>query len=148
MLALAGLLPGLEPRYAFPLLAVRLGLLPALAVAAAETLALALALPLVAERAWLLLVRWGGRLGIASRVTARIERAREKARRLVSRYGVPGLAVFVAIPLPVTGIYTGAVVAALLGVPRAKAGVALAAGGMAALLLVALPALGAGHLAG
>ncbi len=40
-------------------------------------------------------------------------RARKKGKRLLERYEVLGLMIFVAIPLPVTGAWTGSVIASL-----------------------------------
>jgi uncharacterized membrane protein len=56
----------------------------------------------------------------------------ENSRRLkgyIDRWGLPGLALFVAIPLPATGMYTGAAAAALLGIRGWRLLAALAAGG-------------------
>ncbi len=44
----------------------------------------------------------------------KLERIRHKAHPLVERYGVLGLAVFVAIPLPGTGAYSGSAASWLL----------------------------------
>lgn len=57
----------------------------------------------------------------------KLERIREKAHPLVERWGVLGLALFVGIPLPGTGAYSGTCAAWLLDVgwKRAAAGVAL-----------------------
>ena len=44
-----------------------------------------------------------------------VERARRKLKAKVDRYGYWGLVVFVGIPLPVTGAYTGALGAWILG---------------------------------
>ena len=57
----------------------------------------------------------------------KLERIREKAHPLVERWGVVGLAFFVAIPLPGTGAYSGTCAAWLLDIPWRKAmtGVAL-----------------------
>jgi len=143
VLALAGLLPAFEPRYALPLLAAKIGFVPAFAVAAAEAILLALILPSIAQRAWSLLLAYSRRLRFLGLLVARAEAAQRKARRLTSRYGLLGLALFVAVPLPVTGIYTGAVVSLLLGIDANRARVALAAGGLASLVLTSPLALGA-----
>ncbi len=47
-----------------------------------------------------------------------------------------GLAAFIAVPLPVTGMYTGAALGLLLGVRGARLMAALLAGGSASVLLV------------
>ncbi|HIQ23837.1 MAG TPA: hypothetical protein EYH50_02170 [Pyrodictium delaneyi] len=142
VLALTGLLPAFEPRYALPLLAAKIGFVPAFAVAATEAILLALVLPSIAQRAWGLLLDYSRRLRFLGLLVARVEAAQQRARRLTSRYGLPGLALFVAIPLPVTGIYTGAVVSLLLGIDANRARVALAAGGLASLVLTSPLALG------
>lgn len=46
------------------------------------------------------------------------ERTRKKAGAHVEKYRALGLAVFVAIPLPVTGAWTGSVAAFVFGIPR------------------------------
>lgn len=48
------------------------------------------------------------------------ERKREKLRPLVEKHGVWGVAVFIGIPLPGTGAYTGAVGAYMLNLDRKK----------------------------
>jgi uncharacterized membrane protein len=54
-----------------------------------------------------------------------------------------GLALFVGIPLPVTGAYTGALIAYVAGLDRKRAAVAIAAGVIiAGVLLWVLAALG------
>lgn len=57
----------------------------------------------------------------------KLEKAREKARPLVDRYGLLGLALFVAVPLPGTGAYSGTAAAWLLDIEwhRALLGVAI-----------------------
>lgn len=138
---LMGLMPGFEPRYTLPVLAVRLGILPALLLASLEVLLLSVLLPIVAQQAWRLLLAYSERLRVLGKLVTRIEVARQRAHRLTSRYGLLGLALFVAVPLPVTGIYTGAVVS-LLGIDARKAAIALAMGGLASLAIVSLLTLG------
>lgn len=57
----------------------------------------------------------------------KLERIREKARPGVEKYGVLGLALFVGVPLPGTGAYSGTLAAWLLDMEwhRALAGVTL-----------------------
>jgi uncharacterized membrane protein len=62
-----------------------------------------------------------------------IERRAEKNRSLIERYEELGLALFVAVPLPATGAWTGALVAVILGLKTAKS-----------FLFVSLGVLGAG----
>lgn len=49
-----------------------------------------------------------------------IERSRKRVADAVEKYGYWGLAVFVGIPLPITGAYTGALGAWILGMKRSK----------------------------
>ena len=61
------------------------------------------------------------------------ERKAEKNRSLIERYEEFGLALFVAIPLPATGAWTGALIAVILGLKTVKS-----------FLFVSLGVLGAG----
>ncbi|MEM0006277.1 MAG: small multi-drug export protein, partial [Ignisphaera sp.] len=56
----------------------------------------------------------------------------------VNRYSIIGLAVFVAIPLPGTGAWTGSLVAYILGIDRRRALVAIELGVIGASLIVSL----------
>jgi len=58
------------------------------------------------------------------------------------KWGLVGLAAFVAIPLPATGAYTGALIAYLLGMKRGQAALAIALGVVIAGIIVTLAALG------
>jgi uncharacterized membrane protein len=80
-----------------------------------------------------LLDRWGAYHGFFERI---VERARRKVHRAVERYGYVGLAVFVAIPFPITGAYTGAIGAWVLGMSRWKSILAIAIGVAAAGVVV------------
>ena len=57
-----------------------------------------------------------------------VERAREKLRGGVEKWGWIGIAVFVAIPLPVTGAWTGTLGAWVLGVGKRRTMVAVILG--------------------
>lgn len=73
-----------------------------------------------------------------------IERTRKKAHPYIAKYGYLGLAIFVGIPLPVTGAYTGTLAAWLLGMERKKAMLALALGVvMAGVIVTAIMMTGA-----
>ena len=69
-----------------------------------------------------------------------LERARRKVHELVEKYGYWGLAVFVAIPLPVTGAWTGALGAWVLGMDLKKSFLAITAGVFIAGVVVSLVA--------
>ncbi|MDO9557563.1 MAG: small multi-drug export protein [Coriobacteriia bacterium] len=66
----------------------------------------------------------------------KLEGIRAKAHPLVEKYGVFGLAVFVAIPLPGTGAYSGTAAAWLLGMERKKAFLGVSLGVCVAFVLV------------
>jgi len=72
-----------------------------------------------------LLERWAAYRRFFERI---VLRARSKVHRAVERFGYVGLAVFVAIPLPLTGAYTGAIGAWVLGMSRWKSILAIAVG--------------------
>jgi uncharacterized membrane protein len=67
-----------------------------------------------------------------------VERAREKLRRGVEKWGWIGIAVFVAIPLPVTGAWTGTLGAWVLGVDKRRTMMAVILGVFCAGLIVTL----------
>jgi uncharacterized membrane protein len=78
---------------------------------------------------------------------ALFERTRRKGRR-VERFGAVGLVLLVAIPLPGTGAWTGAIAAVLLGVRPRRAFVLIALGVLVAGVLVLFASLGAFALFG
>ena len=65
-----------------------------------------------------------------------LERARKKTHPYVEKYGYWGLAVFVAVPLPMTGAYTGTLAAWFFGMEKKKAFLAIAAGVVIAGIIV------------
>jgi uncharacterized membrane protein len=76
-----------------------------------------------------------------------VERARRKLHRGVKRWGALGIALFVAVPLPITGAWTGTLGAWVLGLPRQKTLSAVIAGVAAAgAIVTAVMLLGAGAL--
>ena len=50
-----------------------------------------------------------------------VEKARNKIRKSIDKYGYVGLMIFIAIPLPLTGAYTGTLGAWALGMEKRKA---------------------------
>ncbi len=80
--------------------------------------------------------------GLVSRLEARAE----KKKDVVLRYEFWGLFIFVAIPLPGTGTWTGALIAAMLDMRLKKAFPAIALGVLAAGIIVAFVTYGAGAL--
>ncbi|KAF0209006.1 MAG: small multi-drug export protein [Actinomycetota bacterium] len=69
-------------------------------------------------------------------VHRKLESVRAKAHPLVEKYGVVGLAVFVAIPLPGTGAYSGTAASWLLKMEPKKAFLAVSLGVVGAFLIV------------
>ena len=69
-----------------------------------------------------------------------VERSRLRIGSKVSRYGYLGVALFVAVPLPITGAYTGALGAWVLGMEPRKACLAIAVGVSVAGIVVSLVA--------
>ena len=69
-------------------------------------------------------------------VHRKLERIRHKAHPLVEKYGVLGLAVFVSIPLPGTGAYSGSAAAWLLDMDWRRAFLAVSLGVLIAFFVV------------
>jgi len=47
--------------------------------------------------------------------TRKVEKTQKKIHKYVEKYGEIGLAIFIAVPLPGSGVYTGAIAAYVLG---------------------------------
>lgn len=84
--------------------------------------------------------RWFSRLGPVRRAVVRV---RARGAGLIERYKLLGLALFVAVPLPGTGAYSGTLLAWLLGLDRPRAWAAIALGVALAGVAVTLAASGA-----
>ncbi len=67
-----------------------------------------------------------------------VEKSRAKVHAKVEKYGYWGLMIFVAIPLPVTGAWTGALGAWVLGLSYKKSFFAIAGGVILAGLIVSI----------
>jgi uncharacterized membrane protein len=65
--------------------------------------------------------RWGW---FERRVWQWLEKTRHRVHPYVEKYGEMGLAVFIGVPLPGTGVYSGALGAYLLGMDRRRFNVA------------------------
>lgn len=91
-----------------------------------------------------LLYRWAFYARLFDRF---VERVRAKVSGKVEKYGYWGLLAFVAVPLPVTGAWTGAVGAWVLGMRKRRAFVAIALGVLVAgIIVTAVVGLGIGAL--
>jgi uncharacterized membrane protein len=67
-----------------------------------------------------------------------VERARAKVHKEVERYGYWGILVFVGVPLPLTGAWTGALGAWILGMGRKRSMLAILGGVLMAGTIVSL----------
>ncbi len=80
------------------------------------------------------------RIGIYKRTfnffIKRIQRKSKKLEAEMDKYGYLALAIFVAVPLPLTGAWTGTIIAWLLGLNRRKSITAIALGVLAAGIII------------
>jgi uncharacterized membrane protein len=88
--------------------------------------------------------RWGWFQRVYERLVARAQR---KIHKSVERYGEWGVAVFIGIPLPGTGVITGAIASYALGLDRKKYYVASILGVLIAATAVTLVCLFGRHVA-
>ncbi len=133
----AGLLPSIEPRYAVPV-CIAAGYQPAacIAVGLVDVAVLALALPRLISVVDRVLPRT--RLaGLYARYRARVERVARRHEGLT----LAGLIGFIAVPLPGTGMWTGALLAYILGLGEKASTLALLLGGLAGLAATLTPTL-------
>ena len=138
--AFVSMLPVVELRGAIPL-GLGLGLSPL----AAFTAALVGNLLIVPLLLWLVpaLVAWPERYPWFKKPWDRLEaRLRLKGEDAVQRYGALGLLLFVAIPLPGSGAWTGSLIAVVLGIKKRYAWPAISLGVVIAGVLVTLAATG------
>ena len=70
-----------------------------------------------------------------------LNNVRRRAKPYIERYGVLGLIIFVAIPLPATGIWTGAIAAYILGFTKRNALISLIIGGMLSVAITSIATL-------
>jgi len=90
--------------------------------------------------------RWCSRFSLGERFFNWVfERARSKSEK-VKRYEIFGLTLFVCIPLPVTGAWTGAAIAFVLGLKTRNAFLAITAGVMIAGIIMSVLAYGSAAL--
>ncbi len=67
-----------------------------------------------------------------------VSRVRRKTSHLIEKYGFWGIALFVAVPLPVTGAYTGTMAAWLFGLDKKKSMLAVLVGVCVSGLIVSI----------
>lgn len=143
MTFLVGMTPVLELRGAIPL-GVAAGL-PPLTACAAAILGNIVPVPFI-----MLLVRrvfrWLRKTAFLGPKIDWLERRAHLKGRLVRRYRLPGLLLLVAVPLPGTGAWTGALVVTLLDIRLRHAFPAIAAGVVIAGVLITLLTVGVAGL--
>lgn len=81
---------------------------------------------------------WMGNVRCFEKLVKWLRAKAEKGRGKVEKYAVIGLAIFVAVPLPGTGAWTGSLVAALMGMRFPKAMISVVAGVLCAGVIVTL----------
>lgn len=74
------------------------------------------------------LLDWMKKFRLMGRFAAWIENHALKKRGTIDKFGFWGLIIFVGIPLPGTGAWTGSVLASLLGIPVKKSSLAAGIG--------------------
>lgn len=86
------------------------------------------------------------REGFLARVVVKMENKAYSKKDTIEKYGPWGLWIFVAIPLPGTGAWTGALIAAMMGISLKKSFIPIAAGVITAGIVIAFVSYGAAEL--
>ena len=107
------LLPGVELRGAIPYGIAILGIEPSLVFLVVTAFNVLLVFPTYLVVKYLF--PYLRKISIVDKI---IVRAQQKASKYVDKYGFWGLLIFVAIPLPGSGIYSGVVAAHFLGIKK------------------------------
>jgi len=127
------ILPWIELRGAIPIGIILLGLNPLLVFVLSVLANILVIIPI------LLLLDWGYSWAKKyDSVQKCVEGVRKKGEKRIERYGFWGLAAFVAIPLPVTGAWTGTLIAWLFGLGKKRSFLAVALGVVIAGVIVTL----------
>ena len=72
----------------------------------------------------------------------KVEKTRAKGKIYIEKYGFIGIALFVAVPLPMTGVYTGTLAAWLLNLEWKRSFLAVSVGAIIACIIVSAISLG------
>jgi uncharacterized membrane protein len=131
-LMLFSIAPFVELRLAIPY-GITKGVHPIVAVAAAVVATWAVIIPMFLVMD-LFYERFLSRVPLVRHF---VEEVRTRGRPFVERWGVVGVGVYVSLPLPGPGVYSGTVLAWLFGMPRRQAIIALATGVLVSGILVA-----------
>ncbi len=86
------------------------------------------------------------RKGFLAKTVVKMEQKVEEKKETIDKYGHWGLWLFVAIPLPGTGAWTGALIAAMMNISLKKAFPAIALGVVTAGIVMAFVSYGAAAL--
>lgn len=86
------------------------------------------------------------REGFLARVVVKMENKAYSKKDTIEKYGPWGLWLFVAIPLPGTGAWTGALIAAMMGISLKKSFIPISAGVLTAGIIIAFVSYGAAEL--
>ncbi|MEM4575974.1 MAG: small multi-drug export protein [Candidatus Nezhaarchaeales archaeon] len=79
---------------------------------------------------------------IASTYENLILKIRKRGERYIKRYALVGLTLFVAFPIPGSGVWTGSLLAHALGLEPKRAFIAIVVGALVAMLMVFMGTLG------
>ena len=138
---LVAMVPVLELRGAIPFGVARgLGIWQAIGVSVAGNLLPVPFIILFIRQIFAWLRAWNSRFNA---LVSRLEAKAENKRATVERYAFWGLVILVAIPLPGTGAWTGALVAAMMDMRLRKAFPAIALGVVIAAVIVSVITYGA-----
>ena len=129
---LLSLAPVVELRIAIPY-GITKGLHPLVAITAAVVATWAVIVPMFVVMD-LFYDRFFSRVGLIRRI---VEEIRARGRGHVERWEVIGVGIYVSLPIPGPGVYSGVVLAWIFGLPRRQAIISLMAGVLVSALLVA-----------
>lgn len=139
---LVTLFPAVELRGAIPL-AILNYKLPVLSSAITIIIANILITPIV-FLFWDLILFVFSKIPVLDKfLTNYLDKLQKRAKPYVDKYGFWGLMIFVAIPLPGTGAYSGALAAEILGMHKLKAFISISLGVIEAGIIVTLITTGA-----
>ncbi|RLF07864.1 MAG: ligand-binding protein SH3 [Thermoprotei archaeon] len=143
---LLALIPVLETRASIPF-GIVIANLPALEVLLISIIgnlipAPFLLLGLSALEKWALSGDQGIRGFIAMIYRNLLFKIRRRGEKYIERYGLMGLAIFVAIPLPGSGVWTGSLLSHILGLKPQRSIIAIAVGSLIAACLILAGTLG------
>jgi len=136
MVLFVSFLPGIELRGSIPF-GIALGLNPVLVILASIVANIVL-IPLVflfLTLFWKIVKDWWI-------IETYVSKLRERSRPYVDKYGSFGVYIFVAIPLPGSGVYTGSLVSWLFGMDKRDVFIPMVLGVLTAATVIALLSLG------